>query len=145
MPRYRARIPSPWDPDRAFAYMADFSNAAEWDPGVVRASTVTEDGLEPGAAFDLVVAAAGREMRLRYLVTEREPRRITLRALTRLIESEDTITVTPDAGGSVVEYDARLSLRGLARLLNPVLGPSFNRMGRRAHDSLARRLAGTAP
>lgn len=35
MPRYLQTITTGWSAERAFAYMADFSNAAEWDPGVV--------------------------------------------------------------------------------------------------------------
>ena len=64
------------------------------------------------------------------------PRRLPLRALPRTLESLDTIPVTPDAGGSIVEYEARLNLRGVARVFSPLLGPSFHRIGERARHSL---------
>lgn len=145
MPRYQVVIHSRWDADRAFAYMADFSNAAEWDPSVVRASTVAEDDGHNGTAFDLVVSTGGRQMPLRYRVIDREPRRITLRALTRTLESVDTITVASDAGGALVEYDARLNLRGVARVFSPLLGPAFHRIGERARHRLENVLARSAP
>lgn len=144
MPRYRVAIPSRWDPDRAFAYMADFSNAARWDPSVIRASTIVGDG-NTVTGFDLVVRSGGREMPLRYEVIDRGPRRITLRALTRRLESVDTITVAPDTGGSLVEYDARLNLRGVARVFSPLLGPSLHRIGERARHSLESILARSDP
>lgn len=145
MPRYRVVIPSRWEPDRAFAYMADFSNAAEWDPSVVHASTVMADSLHHGTAFDLVVSTGGRQMPLRYEVIDRGERRITFRAQTRTLESVDTITVSSDPGGSRVEYDARLTLRGIGRVFNPLLGPAFHRIGERARHSLAGVLARSAP
>ncbi len=145
MPRYRTRILSRWDPDQAFAYMSDFSNAAEWDPGVVRAAAVASDGVAPGSAFDLVVRNLGRETTLRYVVTALDARRIVFRSRTSRLESVDTISVAPAPGGSVVEYDASLALRGVARILNPFLSLFFRRVGERARSSLARRLAEPAP
>jgi hypothetical protein len=145
MPRYRATIPSRWDPARTFAYIADFSNAAEWDPGVVRASRVAGADSGRAAAFDLVIRSAGREMPLRYQVASLAGQKITFRAETERLESVDTITVVPAEHGSLVEYDARLSLRGLGRLLNPLLALSFHRIGERARRSLTHRLAGVAP
>ncbi len=140
MPSYRAQIPSRWDPDQAFAYMSDFSNAAEWDPGVVRASRVTSDGGAPTDAFDLVVRNLGRETTLRYVVTASGPRRITFSARTPQFESVDTITVTPRPGGSMVDYNASLGLRGVARIFTPLVGLAFRRIGDRARLGLARRL-----
>jgi hypothetical protein len=140
MPRYRARILSSWDPDQAFAYLADFSNAAEWDPGVVRASAVSGDEVAPGGAYDLVVSNLGRELTLRYVVTSRDARRITFQAQTSRLESVDTITVAPSPGGSMVEYDASLRLKGVARLLTPLLAFVFHRIGERASRRLTQLL-----
>ena len=37
MKKYSIETPSPWAPEDAFEYMARFSNAQEWDPGVLGA------------------------------------------------------------------------------------------------------------
>jgi hypothetical protein len=37
MARFRGTVVSPWSIEETFDYLADFSNAAEWDPGVDRA------------------------------------------------------------------------------------------------------------
>lgn len=145
MPRYHTSIRSSWKPDAAFAYMSDFSNAAEWDPGVVRAAAAPRESESGAPAYDLVVSTAGREMPLRYRVVRRSGRRITFQALTPRLLSEDTITVRPARDGSVVEYDAVLSLRGPAKLLNPFLGVVFRRIGDRARTGLASRLGEVTP
>ncbi len=36
MPTYDADVATGWAPEDAFAYLAERSRAAEWDPGVVR-------------------------------------------------------------------------------------------------------------
>ena len=45
----------------------------------------------------------------------------------------------------LLEYDARLSLRGVARVFSPLLGPSFHRIGERARHSLESILARSEP
>jgi len=46
--------------------------------------------------------------------------------------SRDTITVEPDASGSIVHYDATLAFGGVGRLLDPIMQRIFNRVGARA-------------
>ena len=55
MARYKTTVRSPWTADKAFEYMADLRNFAEWDPGV-SASKIVEGGA-PGldAAYDVKV------------------------------------------------------------------------------------------
>lgn len=138
MARYRARIRSSWTPARALAYMADFGNAAEWDPGVRSARPVIGDGRP---AYDLLVHAAGRDLPMRYVETERSRTSVVLASETGLLRSRDRITVEPAEGGCVVDYDADLRLRGAAAVLEPLLGVAFRRAAGRAHRSLERRLA----
>lgn len=137
MPRYTTVINSTWDRPRAFAFMSDFSNAQEWDPGVAAAQRVGGDHVDVGSAFDLDVVFAGRTMTLRYQVAEMEPgRRVVFKASTDRLESVDTLTFQDAAGGTDVTYDALLTFKGIAALANPVLGLGFKRVGDRARDSL---------
>jgi len=62
-----------WSPEQAFAYMADFSHAAEWDPGVAAATRVDGEEVGRGTAFDLTVLVAGRRLPMRYEVTDYVP------------------------------------------------------------------------
>jgi carbon monoxide dehydrogenase subunit G len=143
MATYRARITSPRPPAEVFDYMAHFSNAAEWDPGVTEA---TEDG--PGAAglgstYSLVVRVFGRAVPLRYRIDAFDrPHRVVLSAENSMVRSTDVIEVVPeDGGGSALTYDATLGLKGGAALFTPFLGRSFRRIGDRAIVGLRAALA----
>ncbi len=143
MSRYVVSVRSPRPPADAFAYMADLRNFAEWDPGVERVEQVEGDGAGPDAAFDVAVKAVLRPMTLRYRVTDYEPSdRVVAQAKNALFTSLDTITVQPDGAGSVVTYDAELTLNGPLGLADPLLGLAFDRIGDRAASGLIRALDG---
>jgi len=145
MPRYQTSVRTPWAPQRAFEYMSDLENFDEWDPGTQSAVRVVGSAPGLGTAYDLVVRTAGRAMTLRYETTEFEaPRRLTAQADTGTLRSLDIITVeaTPD-GGSIVTYDANISLKGLAKLGTPLLALAFQRIGDQAAAGLRQALEGT--
>ena len=64
------------------------------------------------------------------------------RAESRLLTSLDTITVVGDGTGSIVTYDAELTLNGLLGLTDPILGLAFKRIGDRAATGLIEALDG---
>lgn len=145
MPRYQTRVRTPWEPERAFDYMADLENFDEWDPGTKQATRVVGSAPGVGTAYDLVVAAAGREITMRYETIEFDaPRRIAARAETKLLRALDIITVEgAPGGGSFVSYDANIELTGLAKLATPVLALGFRRTGDKAAAGLRTALEGT--
>jgi hypothetical protein len=125
----------------AFAYMAGFDNAAEWDPSVVEARRLDSGDLRVGSAFHVVSTFAGRRVPLRYEITAFDPdHRVVLEAWSSTFGSVDTITVAPAGDGSRVTYDARLVFKGLSRLADPVMQLVFNRVGRKADASLRTQL-----
>ena len=63
MSTYRATIASTWSPEDAFAYMARFSNAAKWDPGVLSSEDTDPGPPRYGSTYRLVVGALGRRVR----------------------------------------------------------------------------------
>jgi hypothetical protein len=145
MPRYQTRVATPWPPARAFEYMSNLENFDEWDPGTESATRVVGAAPGVGTAYDLVVKAAGREITMRYETIEFDaPRRISAQAETKSLRALDTITVEPGAdGGSIVAYDANISLKGLAKLATPLLALGFKRTGDHAAEGLRRALEGT--
>ena len=147
MARYRATVTTDWSPQQTFDYMANFANSAEWDPGVVSAEELTDNPLRVGARFDLVAAFLGREIDLTYETVELEaPRRVVLRAESGTVVSLDEMTFEPTASdGTVLTYDADLRLKGALRVADPVLRLAFRRIGDRARDGIAARLAEPAP
>jgi len=147
MARYVTTVRTLWSADRAFAYVADLRNFAEWDPGVTSVEQLVGDGSGPDAAYSVTVTGAVRPMTLRYETTAYDPpRRIEVRAESNSLLSVDVVTVEPDTGGtgSIVNYDATLTFRGLARLADPLLALGFRRIGDRAAAGLRKALEGTA-
>jgi carbon monoxide dehydrogenase subunit G len=125
-----------------FAYMATFSNAARWDPGVRSAEQLDPGPVGAGTRFRLVVPFLGRRMSLTYRVTEFRPdAEVVLEASNRLIRSTDRISVAPDADGARVGYHADVRLRGPLSLLDPLLGRGFRAAADRATAGLARTLS----
>jgi carbon monoxide dehydrogenase subunit G len=140
MARYIATVSSTRPPDEVFAYLADFRSVAEWDPSV--RSAVHVDGDDPigvGAIFRVTVKTTLSEIVLDYKTIELErPQRIVLRAENNTMVSLDTITIRDDGhGGAAVTYDAKIDLKGLRKLADPLLGLAFKRLGDNARDGLA--------
>lgn len=147
MPKYRTTVGSSWTAERAFEYLLDLEHFADWDPGVKRSARVA--GSEPGlgAAFDVTVSAPGKDMTLRYkTVTVNPPHQFEVRAETSTLRSVDVITVEPETrgGGCRVTYVADLSLKGVLRIGDPLLGLAFRRIGDRAATGLRSVLEGDA-
>lgn len=137
-------IKTSWSAEEAFAYMADFSHTAEWDPGVVEARREGAGAIGLGSVFDLTVRLGRRRMPLRYQVTDIAPGRITFAALSTTLTSVDTITVASIGDIVEVTYDARLHFRGLLRLADPLLTLGFRGVADRAIQGLERRLSAPA-
>ena len=136
-------ITSPRAAAEVFTYLARFSNAAEWDPGVVSGRPLGDQGPRLGSVYRLVVRFGGRELPLDYEVVELVPgSRVVLQADNGLVRSTDTITVSavPD-GGCSVDYHAVLEAKKARALLGPVLDWVFRRTGERAGAGLRAKLA----
>lgn len=141
MARYLVRLRSSKSPAEVFSYMANLSNFAEWDPGVIRVKQSEGEGPGLNAVYDVTIK--GLPTPLRYRTTQFEPSNtIVARAETLLLTSLDTITVEADGTGSIVTYDAELTLNGPLGLADPILRLTFGRIGDRAAAGLIRVLDG---
>jgi len=144
MARYVARVRTERTPESAFAYMADLTNFAQWDPGVERAEAVEGSDESPPRAVDVTVKGFVGDLTLRYRVTELDPpRSVVARAETRFLTSLDRITVEATDEGSLVTYDAELTLNGLLGPVSSLLQPTFDRIGAKAARGMASALDGT--
>ncbi len=143
MAHYQATVTSPRPPTEVFDELAEFSNAARWDPGVVVGERTTEGPPGVGTSFRLLVSVLGRRVPLEYRVVAFEPpRRVVLQAENGSVRSTDEIEVVASGqGGCTVTYDANLQLRGPARLFSPMLAGAFRRIGDRAMVGLREALA----
>ncbi len=143
---YRRRLVVPVPLDEAFAYLSRFSSAAEWDPGVSSARMETPDPVGLGSVFALDAVFMGNTVPLRYEIIEFDPpNRVVLAAENASVRSTDAITFSADSsGGTVIEYQADLTLKGLARLAAPIFALAFRRVGDRASEGLLATLTALA-
>ena len=143
MARYTTSVPTPWSVADAFDYMADVRNFAQWDPGVTDVRVVAD---ATPAAYDVDVKAGLGTTTLRYVVVEYDrPHRVLLRAETGTLCSVDEIRVEETPAGTVVTYDAELTLQGLLRFADPALRLVFGRIGDRAAAGLRGALGAPVP
>ncbi len=146
MARYHATVQSRSPAAETFGYLAAFSNAAEWDPGVLAGEHLDPGPVGAGSRFRLVVPFLGARMSLTYKVIGFVPdREVLLRAANALLRSTDRIVVTGAADGSTVSYDAEVRLRGPLQVLDPLLRPGFRVVAERAAAGLADALSRRPP
>jgi hypothetical protein len=143
MATYRTSVSSPRSPADVFAYLARFSNAAGWDPGVSAAQDITAGAPALGSTYRLMVRFLGRTVPLEYRIEYIDPpRRVVLRAENAVVRSTDVISVAPTlGGGSTVTYEATLTPKGLSAAMAPLLSVLFRRIGDRAAAGLRASLA----
>ena len=146
MARYYATVESRSPAAETFGYLATFSNAVEWDPGVLAGEQLDARPLGAGSRFRLKVPFLGARMSLTYKIIRFVPdREVLLRAANGVLRSTDRIVVTGAAGGSTVSYDAEVRLRGPLRVLDPLLRPGFRVVAERAAAGLADALSRRPP
>ena len=138
MARLEEQITVAGNIDEVFAYVADFANSAQWDPGVVETEHLTAGPVGVGSRFKVVVAFFGRTSPMEYVVTEFEPtRRVVLAGEGAKVTAVDEISFeAAPAGGTTITYVAEINLKGPLRLVQPFLGGAFDRIGRKAMEGL---------
>lgn len=113
----------------AFAYVADFETAAEWDPGIVESRRTSEGPVGVGTTYDVVAEFRGSRQPFRYRVTEYvEGRRLVLDGEGDKARSVDTIEFEATARGTRITYEADFRMKGVYRLVEPFLGGTFRKL-----------------
>lgn len=122
-------------PEVVFAYLAEFENLTDWDPATVRVKSRSSGPLAVGTAYEVVSAFRGREVDIRYVVTEYDPpRRVVLRGESDSVGALDEMTFESTDAGTRVTYVARFRFNNaLARLIAPLaLRRAFKKLGTEA-------------
>ena len=137
MARYTTTVSSPHPPDAVFDSLADFSTVAQWDPNVEGATRMDEGELAVGSKFKVLNDFFGRKQKLVYeMLAYDRPREFVVEAKTSSFDSNDTVTVTPTTTGCDVTYDAIITMKGVGRLFDPVIGLLFRIVGGKAEKGL---------
>jgi polyketide cyclase/dehydrase/lipid transport protein len=123
--------------DRVYAFLADFTNAVDWDAGTVSCSMLQGDG-GVGTTYANTSRFMGLETELTYEVLELEPDRlIVLRGENATVTSRDHMLIQPAEGRTEVLYTAEFEFKGAGKLLEPLLRIPLERLADNAEKSLA--------
>lgn len=141
MAHARETVESTKSQKEVFDYLSDFTTTAHWDPGIVRAEKLTDGPIGVGTQFRIETKFMGRTTALVYVMTAYEPpSRFVVSGENATVTSLDEITVDVAGDGSKVTYDAELTLKGPARLMDPLLGLAFDRVADKAIAGLRQAL-----
>ena len=141
MPTIHETIDTHLARDEAFDFVADFANAAAWDPGTATSERIDDGPVGVGARYALGVRMRGRVAPMEYRITTLEPlRRVVLAGEGSGVRATDTISFEPTAGGTRIDYTAEIHLTGWMRHLGPFVGGAFAKIGREARDGMQRTL-----
>ena len=127
--------------DQAFAFVADFSNAERWDPGVARSERSNPGPVGTGARYHLGVRLNGRTAPMDYEITVFEPsRRVVLKGTGSGVSAVDDIRFEATQAGTRIDYVADIRLQGFMRLAAPFATRALARIARDARDGMQRTL-----
>jgi carbon monoxide dehydrogenase subunit G len=128
-------------PAHVFAYLSDFTNTNDWDPGTVRTELVSGDG-GVGTTYHNVSSFMGRETELTYVVQTHQPDRLfALRGENETVTAHDSMEIAPMGAGSRVTYTADFAFKGVTKYLAPLLAPALKKLGDEAEKGLSEALA----
>ena len=126
-----------------FAYLADFENANEWDPGTLSTTRTSGDG-GLGTTYDNTSEFMGRTVDLAYeTITYDVPTRVQIRGRNGRTTTTDSLSFTalPD-GGTSIHYRADFDFPFLIRLVAPfVVGRRLPALADETVEQIKRSLA----
>ena len=129
--------------DEVFAFVGDFTNTKDWDPGVADARNETGDPIGVGTRYALDVLFGGRKLPMTYEITVWDPpNRVVLKGEGSTVTAVDDIRFEATATGTRIHYSADLRLKGLLKLAEPFFKGRFDETGRKAMEGMKRALEG---
>src|SRR5215218_10005792 len=91
--------------ERAFAFIADFSNAQRWDPGTISSHPVGDPTPRVGAEYRLGVRMGGRVAPMTYRIVEFQPdERVVLHGIGSRVSAVDEISFSATPDGTHIDY-----------------------------------------
>ena len=123
----------------AFAYLAEFSQIDQWDPGVARARQLTRGAPGVGTEFEIVMKAG---FTLFYRIVDFRPdQRIQMSVDSRFFTAQEEIRFEPATSGTRIRYIARFNFPLVFRLFNRLFPAVMDRVGKSAMAGLKRALS----
>lgn len=115
--------------DKVVAYLQDFANSEQWDPGTVTTKRVGQGPIEVGTRWKNVSEFRGRETELEYRLTRTEPDHLTFVGENKTVTSTDDLSFRAVGAGTEIGYHANFDFHGLASLAVPFLKSALEKLG----------------
>jgi NAD(P)-dependent dehydrogenase (short-subunit alcohol dehydrogenase family)/carbon monoxide dehydrogenase subunit G len=129
----RETIEVPRPVDDVFAYVSNFANAAQWDPGVAESTKTSPGRVGVGTVFSLSVRFGPRSIPMAYVIRVYEPpSRVVLEGTGDSVHALDDIAFAATPRGTRIIYTADITLRGAVGMLEPWLNGALDRVGKNA-------------
>ncbi len=125
-------------PDVVLAYLEDFANAEEWDPGTVSCVRIGAGPVMVGSRWHNTSKIAGVSTELEYELVERTGDRVVFAGSNATASTTDTIEVVPSGSGSQISYTAEITMKGAAKLGTPIIKLVFEKIGNDTEDDMIR-------
>lgn len=118
------------EPHAVFSYVANFATCEEWDSTAISARALQSGPIAEGTEFEVVCALPVGSVTLLYTLVElKQDRLIRLQGTGRFFDVEDTITLTPTATGTRLDYRAVFTFKGALDTFAGNLEAGLRRMG----------------
>lgn len=118
--------------EEVYDFMADFSNAEKWDPGVIRSISKGNN------SFELTTVFKGKKSIMTYtVISYKRPYEIILKGNGPNVRAIDTIKFSKvDANHTKIKYKADLTLKGFRRPFIIFLNKSLEQLGKDAINGI---------
>lgn len=128
-----------------FAYLSDFTNTEEWDPGTVSTTRTSGDG-GLGTTYANRSQFVGREVELAYETIGYDPPMFfACRGTNKTATATDSMTFTRDGDRTQINYRADFDFRGVVKLLAPlVVKPKLDALADETIEQIRTTLEGPA-
>lgn len=118
------------------AYLRDFANAEEWDPGTISCRRQGDGPVAVGATWSNVSEFRGKETELTYRLTQDSPDHLQFVGENKTVTSTDDISFAADGTGTRITYHAEFAFHGLAALATPFVKGQLEELGDKTQAQL---------
>ncbi|MER5889465.1 SRPBCC family protein [Streptomyces sp. NPDC001941] len=112
------------------AYLADFTHAERWDPGIRACRRLGFGPVGEGSRWRSTTRLRGRTAHLTYVLVHSEPDRLVFAGHNEVVSTVSDLRLEAVDGGTTrITYAATVRLRGAARLTEPLLARDVRQLG----------------
>ncbi|MGB6004688.1 MAG: SRPBCC family protein [Ornithinimicrobium sp.] len=128
------------DQAAAIAYLKDFSNATQWDPGSVANERLDDGPVRVGSTWHNTSKLLFINTELTYELTELRDDGIIFTGTNATATSIDTIDVLPSGDGVRITYDSNVTFNGKAKYADPLMTLIFLKLAGETVDCMTEAL-----